>query len=98
MATYAELYALRQDSDLQDKIAVAVVIAAEGKLSGTPSAAEATWARSVVQNPGGTAQAVTNLVLAANKSASSAVILAATDAAIQSIVDAVVDGLILGEG
>ena len=98
MATYTELYGLRTNSELQDKIAVAVVIAAEEKLSGTPSAAEAAWARGVVQNPGGTAKAAINLVLAANKAATSTAILAATDAAIQANVDAVVDGLILGEG
>lgn len=96
MATYLELSTLRSDSDFQDKVAVACVIAAEAKLSGTPSAAEASWARGVLASPGGTANSVINAVLAANKSASVAAILAATDAAIQANVDAVVDGLILG--
>ena len=97
MATYAELYDLRSDSDLQDKIAVACVIAAEAKLSGTPSAAEATWAKSVLASPGGTANSVINAVLAANKGIAAATILAASDASIQANVDSVVDGLILGE-
>ena len=97
MATYLELFALRSDSDLQDKIAVATVIAAEAKLSGTPTAAEAAWAKGVIASPGGTANAVINAVLAANKDAAVGAITGASDAAIQSNVDAVVDGLILGE-
>ena len=97
MATYMELHALRSDSDLQDKIGVACVIAAEVKLSGTPSAADAAWAKGVIANPGNVATSVINAVLAANKDAAASAILAATDAAIQTNVDAVVDGLILGE-
>lgn len=96
MATYMELAGLRTDSDLQDKIAVACVIAAEAKLSGTPTAAQAAWATGVLASPGGAAKSVINAVLAANKDAAASAILAATDAAIQANVDAVVDGLILG--
>ena len=96
MATYTELKALQSDSVLQDKIAVACVIAAHTRLSGTPSAAEAVWASGVIQSPGPVAKAVINAVLAANKTASVATIQGATDAAIQTNVDSVVDGLILG--
>ena len=98
MAAYLELYDLRSNSGLRNKIAVATVIAAEEKLSGTPTAAEATWALGVVTNPNAAAKEVINLVLAANKSSSTSAILSATDAAIQANVDAVVDGLILGDG
>lgn len=97
MATYLELHGLRQNSDLQDKIAVACVIAAEAKLSGSPSAAEAAWAKGVIASPGPTAMAVINAVLAANKTASASTIAEASDASIQTNVDAVVDGLILGD-
>ena len=97
MATYEELYTLRGSSSLRNKIAVAVVIAAEEKLSGTPTAAEASWARGVISSPNAWAKSVLNLVLAANKDASSAGILSATDAAIQANVDAIVAGIIIGE-
>ena len=96
MATYAELYALRVDDDLRVKVAVATVVAAQTKLAGTPSAAEAAWARGVIASPGNIAEQVVNLVLAANKSATGATIQGASDATVQTHVDAVVDGLILG--
>ena len=97
MATYAELFGLRQDSDLQDKIAVAVVVAAQSKLAGSPTAAEAAWAKSAIQNPGPLSKSIINVVLAANKDASVGTIQGASDAAIQANVDTVIDGLILGE-
>lgn len=96
MATYLELFALRANSDLQDKIAVAVVVAAHEKLSGTPTAAEAAWAKNAITDPGGMSRVVINAVLAANKAVSAATILAASDATIQANVDAVIDGLVLG--
>jgi hypothetical protein len=98
MATYTELYGLRNNSVLRNKIAVAVVVAAQTKLAGSPSAAEAKWAVGVVTNPNSAANAAINLVLAANKDATVEQILEASNPAIQSNVDAVIDGLVLGEG
>ena len=95
MATYEELYGLRNDDTLRAKVAVAAVIAAQAKLAGTPTAAEAAWARGVIANPMATADQVVHLVLAANNTASVAAITGATDASVQTNVDAVVDGLIL---
>ena len=97
MAAYSELYDLRTDSGLRNKIAVATVVAAQEKLAGTPTAAEASWARGVTNSPNSAAKAVINLVLAANKAASTSAILAASDEDLQTAVDDVVDGLILGE-
>jgi hypothetical protein len=97
MATYAELYSLRSDSSLRNKVAVAVVIAAEGKLTGTPTAEEAAWAVSVISSPNNAARMVTNLVLASNKDTPVANILSASDSVIQTNVDSVIAGLILGE-
>ena len=94
MATYQELFGLRTNSELQNKIAVAVTVAAQAKLAGTPTSAQAAWAIGVLNNPSGAAAAVINAVLAANKASSAATILAATDATIQSSVDAVIDGII----
>lgn len=97
MATYEELYDLRSNTLLRNKVAVAVVVAAEAKLTGTPTAAEAKWARSVVANPNNAANETLNLVLAANKDIAAGAISSASDTAIQSNVDSVVDGLIAGE-
>lgn len=98
MATYTELYDLRSNSELRNKVAVAVVVAAQAKLAGSPSAAEAAWARGVSASPNHTAEAVINLILAANKDLTVSAITGATDTAIQSNVDAVIDGLVLGGG
>ena len=98
MAAYIDLYNVRSNTELRNTIAIAVVVAAQEKLAGTPSAVEAKWAVGVVRNPNGTAAAVINLVLAANKGLTIETILAAGDPAIQANVDACIDGLILGEG
>ena len=97
MATYMELFGLVSDSDLQDKAVVAVMLAAEGILSTTPTPAadRVSWAASVIENPKGVGRQVLNLILAANSEATVSAILAAPDAAIQSNVDDVVDSLIL---
>ena len=94
MATYEELYDLRTNDVLRHKVAVAAVVAAQAKLAGTPTAGEAEWARGVISSPGGTADQLVHLVLAANKSLDVSAILSATDAAVQTNVDALVDGLI----
>ena len=95
MATYIELYNLASDSDLQDKVRVAVVVAADGiRSDGSPPANQAarlTWAASVMINPEKEASRMIWAVLAANKDASAAVITSAADSAIQSAVDAAVD-------
>ena len=94
MATYIELHELRTNDSLRQKVGVACVVAAQVRLAGTPSAEEAEWARNVITNPGNIANKVINLVLAANKDLTVAQITSATDAAIQTNVDAVVDGLV----
>jgi len=96
MATYQELYDLRNNDALRNRIAVAAVVSAEGLLSGTPTADEASWAYGVVGNPNGAANTILNLVLASNKSASVSAITGATDDLLQTSVDAVVSGLIIG--
>jgi hypothetical protein len=95
MATYLELFNLRNDSDLQDKVVVAVVIAAEAiRVDGSPPANQAqrlVWAGTAMENPKAEAERMLWAVLAANKDATVATIQAATDAAIQTQVDAAVD-------
>jgi len=95
MATYEELYSLQSNDALRQKVAVAAVVAAQGILAGTPSAAQAAWAKEIIQYPiGERARSVLNLVLAANKGVSVAAITGATDAVIQANVDDVVAGLV----
>lgn len=94
MATYQELYDLRVNDALRAKVAVAAVVAAWTKLAGTPTAAEAAWAKGVIASPDGTATQLVNAVLAANKDASVAAITSASDAIVQTNIDAIVDGLV----
>jgi len=95
MATYLELFGLASNSDLQDRCTVAIVKAAQAKLSGTPSANEAAWAASVIASPRAAGVRVLNVVLAANSASTTTQITGATDAAIQSNVDAVIDALVV---
>ena len=96
MAEYKDLYDLRSNDGLRNKVAVATIIAAESLLAGSPTVDEASWAYRVISNPNGDATAILNLVLAANKDATVIGITGAGDVAIQSNVDAVVSGLIIG--
>ncbi len=95
MATYAELYNLHNDPALKNKVIVAVWIAAEAiriEDSGTVNHANRLiWATSALQNPQSEATRMYWSVLAANKALSVAAIQAASDSAIQTNVDAVVD-------
>jgi len=97
MATYLELHALRADSNLQDKVSVAVVKKAQALLDGgTPTAAQIAWAKEAIDSPKAKADALLNYVLAANSGASVAAIMGATDATIQGNVDDAADALIDG--
>jgi hypothetical protein len=95
MATYQDLHALANDSDLQEKIEVAVVVAADAiRTDGSPptnQAARLVWAQGAMSNPRAVAKSMMWAVLATNKSATVGNIQGATDAAIQTQVDAAVD-------
>ena len=97
MATYQELYDLRQDGELIDKIAIAAAVTAQGLIDGaTPTADEITWSAACLNDPRSKSSQLINYVLAANKGASVATIQSATDATIQTSVDAAVNALIAG--
>lgn len=95
MATYAELFSLRNDSALKNKVTIAVVVAAETIMNedgGTANHANRmVWASAVFANPGNEADRMFMAVLAANKDLTAAQIQAATDTAIQTNVDDHVD-------
>lgn len=94
MATYEEIFDLHSNSMLRNRIAVAVAVKAQGLIdAASPTAAHLTWARDALRNPTSKAVELMHYVLAANKSATVAQILSATDAAIQANVNAAVDKL-----
>ena len=100
MATYIELFELKDNSDLQDKATVAVVKAAHSIANdATPPANQAArlvWAAEAVSNPVAVAQKMLWILLAGNSELSAAQITGASDAAIQAAVDGAVD-LFAGE-
>ena len=97
MATYAELFDLKSNTVFRNKVAVAVVVKAQGLLDGgTPTHAQIDWAVEAIRAPMGKASELVNYVLAANKNLDTATILAASDSAIQTNVDAAVDAIVAG--
>ena len=95
MATYLELFGLKNDSGLQDRVTVAVIVAAEGvRTDASPPANQAqrlAWAGTAMADPKAESVRMLWALLAANKDATTAAILAADDATLQSKVDAAVD-------
>jgi len=95
MATYVELAGLFTNNDLQLKIEVAITIAAEAVRSEvdttTNHANRLLWAKDAFRDPRGMRDQMLKAMLAQNKTASTATILAATDATIQTAVEAAID-------
>jgi len=95
MATYSELFDLRSNSALKNKITVACVIASESIRTEDPGtanhAARLAWAKAVFAAPEAEAERMFMAVLAQNAAATVAAITGATDAAIQTAVDAAVN-------
>jgi hypothetical protein len=96
MASYAELYNLAtEDAALAQKIAAACAIAATAIWSedgGTNNHANRLiWARQVFANPVSQSSRMLWVVLGANSSATKAQIAGASDATIQTAVNAAVD-------
>jgi len=90
MATLTELSSLYGDGDLIKKISAALVIAVKDLLDATPTADDRKYAAKVFSGPHTEAHRALMYVLAANSGLSVAAIQGATDAAIQTNVDAVV--------
>ena len=95
MATYQELFDLRRNQVLLDKVTVAVIVAAEvvfAEVGGTTNHANRIiWAREASIIPRGMAGVFMSAVLTANKTATVANIIGAADSAIQTNVDDVID-------
>lgn len=104
MATYIELRGLYGDESLSKKIEVAVAIAAQKIASGGDTGApfdqaagkhdlRIKWAQAAIMNTARVSENVLKLVLAANNTLTVAQINGASDAAIQTAVESVVDAL-----
>lgn len=95
MATYTELFDLRHNSDLMNRISVANIVAAEVIRKETTSvpnhANRLIWAKAVFENPTIEAKRMLWAVLAANKDNTVAQITGASDVEIQTAVDTAID-------
>lgn len=94
MATYQELRGLFSDSDLNEKVEVAVIIAANNLIGGTPTTAQKAWAATAFSSPKSEASKALMAVLAENSGATVAQIQSATDASVQTNVNNVVSTLV----
>lgn len=94
MADYTELRNLFDDNELRNRVVTATVIAAHTLAIGTPSAADSAWASAVFSRPEAIGKQALYAVLAANKDATVPNIQNATDAQIQTNVDAIVPVLV----
>ena len=95
MATYVELFNLRNDSELRNRIAVACVVAAETirtEDDQTPNHADRLgWSAAVLLDPVRQAERMLWLLLALNKDATVEQIREVSDSTIQSAVDSAVN-------
>jgi len=103
MATYDELRSLFGDGDLQRKLEVAVLVAAQTILSGQDTTnppwsqeagqheVRAKWANAALSNTSAEAVRMLRFVLAANKDLTVAQIQAVTDTQVQNAVNAILD-------
>lgn len=97
MATYLEVHELASNDSLRNRVAVAMAVSAQAMLAGTPTEKQSRWARSVINDSLAASRQVLSLVLAANRGLTKTQIETASDAGVQSAVDAVVPGLVNGE-
>jgi len=94
MATYTEIRDLFSDDAMRNKMDVAVIVAAEALLAGTPTLSDQKWAAAAFNSPRSESTKAFMAVLAANKTSTVATIQGASDAAIQTKVDAIVGSLV----
>lgn len=99
MASYQEIREIWGDTSsdgLKAQVDVAIIIAAEGKLSNVASTLEEQrWASGVLANPESEAKKALMAVIASNNGATIEQILSASDSVVQTQVNAVVPGLVI---
>ena len=95
MAAYEDLYSLWHESDLRNKVAIAVVVAAEiihDEADTTPNHANRLiWAREALEGTVSKTDPMYRIILAENRDMTVAQILGASDTAIQNAVNGAVD-------
>ena len=97
MATNTELFSLYYNSELKNKVIVAIAKKAQTLLAASvPTAAQLNWAKNALENTDSVATALYKYVLAANSTLTVAQIVGASDAAIQSNIDTAADKFIAG--
>ena len=97
MASYTDLFELRSDSVLINRIAVAVTIKAQTYVDGLiPTPDELAWASRVLIAPRPEAGKMLHYLVAQNNTAAVVQITGASDATLQTAVDAAVDALVGG--
>lgn len=97
MATYLELHAIRGAAganSLTQKIAVAICVKANALSKATPTASQRAWITSALGSPNSYVDLVLNYILADYNTAAVAAITGASDAAVQTAVNAAVDTLL----
>lgn len=91
MASYSELFELRNSAPLLNKIAAAVAVAADGiRADAQATTEQKAWARQAFMSPEAEAQKIIWAVLAAHRDATVQQITGADDATVQQAVDAVI--------
>ncbi len=93
MATFLELKGLMTDSDLQDKVQVALIIGVQAVLDGTPTVDDEKYAAHVFSNMTGEGSKALASVLAQNKAATVSGIKGASDSAVEAQVAGVIPAL-----
>lgn len=97
MATYTELFDLKSESELRNKIAVAVMIKAQAYINGaTPTTDELSWSSRVLVETISEADKLLLYLLGVNNAQDTSTITGASDLVIQNQVDTAVDALVAG--
>lgn len=95
MATYDELKDAMENASLQTRMRIAVLVAADiirvESSAVTNHAARLVWAKAAFQDPIGTAESMLRAVVIQNRAFTAAQITGATDATLQTAVNAAVD-------
>jgi len=95
MATYTELYDLKNNAVLHNKVEVAVTVAAQAIFNELASVTNHVnrllWAKDALIDPKSKVQSMTWAILVTNKDATITNILSASDAAIQAAVNNIVN-------
>lgn len=95
MADYIDLFPLQSNTDLLNKVSIAVRKAARNLLESSPTANNQKFAKDVFQNPKHWAKITLSSVIVSNSGSTVAQITGASDSLIQTEVDAIVPSLVV---